>query len=53
MADVDLMAEVSAYNEVDCRVMMEVVGLLHSEWTKARGRTKSHCSSVMAFPSAR
>jgi hypothetical protein len=25
LADVDLMAEVSAYNEVDCRVMMEAV----------------------------
>jgi hypothetical protein len=25
LADVDLMAEVSAYNEVDCRVMMDAV----------------------------
>ncbi len=28
LSDVDLMAEVSAYNEVDCRVMMETVGFL-------------------------
>ena len=28
LVDVDLMAEVSAYNEVDCRVMMEAVGYL-------------------------
>ena len=28
LADVDLMGEVSAYNEVDCRVMMEAVGYL-------------------------
>ena len=27
-ADIDLMAEVSAYNEVDCRVMMEAVRYL-------------------------
>ena len=28
LADVDLMAEVSAYNEVDCRAMMEAVEYL-------------------------
>ena len=28
LVDVDLMAEVSAYNEVDCRVMMEAVRCL-------------------------
>ena len=28
LSDVDLMSEVSAYNEVDCRVMMEAVGCL-------------------------
>ena len=28
LADVDLMVEVSAYNEVDCRVMMEAVSYL-------------------------
>ena len=28
LMDVDLMSEVSAYNEVDCRVMMEAVGFL-------------------------
>ena len=30
LVDVDLMAEVSAYNEVDCRVMMEAVGYLRA-----------------------
>ena len=28
LVDVDLMAQVSAYNEVDCRVMMEAVSYL-------------------------
>ena len=28
LSDVDLMSEVSAYNEVDCRVMMEAVRYL-------------------------
>ena len=28
LADVDLMVEVSAYNQVDCRVMMEAVSYL-------------------------
>ena len=28
LVDVDLMAEVSAYNEVDCRVMMEAITYL-------------------------
>ncbi|MEP6871116.1 MAG: hypothetical protein ABI939_04615 [Anaerolineaceae bacterium] len=28
LADVELMSEVSAYNEVDCKVMMEAVGYL-------------------------
>ena len=28
LGDVGLMSEVSAYNEVDCRVMMEAVGCL-------------------------
>ncbi|MEP7215927.1 MAG: hypothetical protein ABI782_06705 [Anaerolineaceae bacterium] len=30
LSDVDLMSEVSAYNEVDCRVMMEAVGCLRA-----------------------
>ena len=31
LVDVDLMAEVSAYNEVDCRVMMEAVRCLRNQ----------------------
>ena len=35
LADVDLMAEVSAYNEVDCRVMMEAVRYFRN-WCRSR-----------------
>ena len=36
LADVDLMAEVSAYNEVDCRVMMEAVRYLRGRVGRCR-----------------
>jgi hypothetical protein len=36
LADVGLMAEVSAYNEVDCRVMMEAVRYLRGRVGRCR-----------------
>ena len=39
LVDVDLMAEVSAYNEVDCRVMMEAVGFLRGRSNPLRANS--------------
>jgi hypothetical protein len=46
LADIDLMADVSAYNEVDCRVMMEVNTCLRAR--TSRGEHPTHLELAAA-----